>query len=84
MQPSTLELLRENRAASASAPHGYADAKVLREVAARLMIDEAALCGCDALHADAIRTTARTLLVEDTAHRRAVSGEPALPGAAAR
>ena len=81
-QRTTLRLFGENRSPSPSAPHGYANAKVLRDVAARLGIDEASLCGNGALPADAIRLSARRLLDEDTTARRTASGNPASPGPA--
>ena len=76
-QRTTLQLFCENRASSPSSPHGYANAKVVREVAVRSGIDEAALCGGGTLPAEAIRMVARRLLEEDTAARRTVAGNPA-------
>ena len=68
-QPSTLMLFCENRAASKSSPHGYANARVVREVSARIGIDEAALCGPGTLPEQAIRQQSRALLEEDTTRR---------------
>jgi len=81
-QASTLNLFCENRASSPSAPHGYANAKVIREIAGRLGIDEATLCGGGTLAAGAIRVQATKLLEEDTMARQHHAGVPASSGRA--
>ncbi len=76
-QPGTLKLFCENRAASKTAPHGYANAKVIREVAQRLGIGEATLCGDGDVPIRAVQALGRTLLKEDTAARQ-VPADPSL------
>jgi hypothetical protein len=75
-QHGTLELFCENRATSTSTPHGYANAKVIGDVAGRLGIDEAMLCSGAPLRAGTIRKSARDLLAEDTAKRHAAASGP--------
>jgi hypothetical protein len=69
-QRSTLQLFCENRATEQTAPHGYANAKVIREVAARLKVNELTLCGDGDVPRRAIQELGRKLLEEDTAARR--------------
>jgi hypothetical protein len=78
-QASTLKLFCENRTSSQTAPHGYANAKVIREIAGRVGIDEATLCGGGTLPADAIRVQATQLLEEDTVARHVHADVPASP-----
>jgi hypothetical protein len=83
-QPGTLKLFCENRAASNTAPHGYANARVVREIEERLGIDEATLCGDGEVPTRAIQELGRKLLEEDTAARQVSPGpdlhQPGHPG----
>lgn len=83
-QPGTLKLFCENRAASSTAPHGYANARVVREIEERLGIDEATLCGDGDVPTRAIQELGRKLLEEDTVARQPSPGEglrqPGRPG----
>ena len=83
-QPGTLKLFCENRTSSPKAPHGHANARVVREVAVRLWIDETTLCGEGTLPAGTIRALARKLLEEDTAAHQVPSGSPAPQGVPAQ
>jgi hypothetical protein len=78
-QLDSLQLFCENRSDSRDAPHGYANARVVRELAEGLAIDPATLCANDALPTQAIQTLARKLLADDTAARRLAAGAPAMP-----
>jgi len=78
-QRGTLKLFCENRAETTTSPHGYANAKLIGEVARGLSLDEATLCGEGALPAGAIRALARELLIKDTAARQ-VPGAATAPG----
>jgi hypothetical protein len=73
-QSTTLKLFCENRAVSNTAPHGYANAKVIREVTEGLGIDEKTLCGPNDVPARAIQELSRKLLERDTAARQIPSG----------
>jgi hypothetical protein len=78
-QPTSLQLFCENRSDSRDAPHGYANARVVRELAQGLAIDPAMLCGNDALPTQALQALARKLLADDTAARRLAAGATAMP-----
>jgi hypothetical protein len=80
-QPATLKLFCENRSDSKDAPHGYANARVILEVAQGLAIDPATLCGHAALSqaTQAIQTLGRKLLADDTAMRRVAAGAAGAP-----
>ena len=73
-QSGTLKLFCENRAASNRAPHGYANARVVRELEEQLGIDESTLCGDGDVPTRAIQDLARKLLEEDTAARQSPPG----------
>jgi hypothetical protein len=81
-QPATLKLFCENRSDSKDAPHGYANARVVREVAQGLAIDPATLCGDAALSTQAthaIQALGRKLLADDTAMRLVAAGAASAP-----
>jgi hypothetical protein len=75
--PSTLRLFCENRGDSKASPPGYANAKVIRDVAQRSGIGAAKLCGNGKPSVAAIQRASKKLLREDSASRRASSGAPA-------
>lgn len=83
-QPTTLELFCENRSDSKEAPHGYANAKVIRELAKGLAIDPATLCGNGKLPIQAIQALGRKLLADDTAARGPPARAPAVPARSPR
>ncbi len=78
-QSTTLQLFCENRSDSRDAPHGYANARVIREVAQGLAIEPATLCGDGPLPVQAIQAIGRKLLADDTAARARSLGAPGTP-----
>jgi len=68
-QPSTVELICENRGTSKDSPHGYANFRLVEEVAKHASLQAADLCEKKTLTGPALRNAAKQVLVEDSRER---------------
>lgn len=66
-QQSTLQLICENRAKDKASAHAYANSKIVSDLDSRLLTE---ICNQSGGHEQAIRDSARVILLEDSKSRR--------------